>query len=90
MMHFVCSVRDIKADSFGRPFFTPALGVATRSFLDEINRDTPDNLLFSHPGDFALYHLGVFDDQDASFALLPQPALLLQGDQARSTLKSVK
>lgn len=67
MKLFVLSVRDIKADSFGRPFFTTSLGEAVRSFSDEVNRAAEDNLLYKHPDDFELFHLGMFDTDDGTF-----------------------
>lgn len=62
MKHFVMSVRDRAADTFGRPFFVAKIGQATRSFSDEVNRAAADNPLFAHPEDFDLYEVGTFDD----------------------------
>lgn len=67
MKLYIMSVRDRTADSFGQPFFTTSLGQAQRSFQDEVNRSAQDNLLYMHPDDFDLYHLGLFDTDDGSF-----------------------
>lgn len=56
----VCAVRDSALDAFMQPIFVPAIGLATRSFADECNR--PDSPMHKHPGDYALYHIGSYDD----------------------------
>lgn len=76
MIQLVLSVRDIKAEAFGRPIFVAALGAGLRSFSDEVNRDAPDNELFKHAPDFDLFELGTFDDSSGLFTLHPQPKLI--------------
>lgn len=58
--YFVVAVRDRAMDAFMQPFFAPALGLAIRSFGDEVNR--PESPMFSHPDDYDLYHIGTYDD----------------------------
>lgn len=58
----IYTIRDSAAVAYGRPFYAPARGAAIRSFSDEVNRENPENPLYSHPADFELYYLGVFDD----------------------------
>ena len=87
----VISVFDRAAGVFGRPIFVPAVGVGIRSFMDEINRNSPDNNMYAHPDDFDLFHLGFFDEDEGSF--LPynpeeptaKPKLLMLGKQARDS-----
>ena len=55
-------VRDERVGSFNQPFYAPTFGFAERIFSDTVNRPADDNLLFHHPQDFGLYHLGSFDD----------------------------
>lgn len=62
MIRYVCAVRDSAAGVFGQPIFVPSLGVANRSFADEVNRVDANNQLNVHPEDFELFHLGEFDD----------------------------
>ena len=50
----VVAVRDRAIDAFGRPFFVPTIGVALRSFHDEMNRQAPDNAMAAHPEDYDL------------------------------------
>jgi len=79
----ICSVKDRAADAFGRPMFVPSLGVAIRSFTDEINRNDAESQLFNHPDDFDLYDLGVFDDNTGVFLLHELPTMLCLGKQVK-------
>lgn len=79
----LCSVKDRAADAYGRPMFVPSVGVAIRSFSDEVNRVDPDNQLNKHPDDFDLYELGEFDDNTGLFVLHDQPKLLSLGKQVK-------
>ena len=79
----LCSVKDRAADAYGRPMFVPSVGVAIRSFSDEVNRQDADNQLFNHPDDFDLYEFGEFDDNSGQFALHEQPKLLSLGKQVK-------
>jgi hypothetical protein len=81
----LCTVKDRAADAYGRPMFVPSIGVAIRSFSDEINRNDPENQLFNHPDDFDLYELGEFDDNSGLFALHDQPKLVSLGKQVKLT-----
>jgi len=58
----IVAVRDRAAEAFMRPFFVPSIGVAIRSFGDEINREALDNPMFQHPDDYDLYLLGEYDE----------------------------
>lgn len=68
----VLAVRDTKTDAFGRPFFSPSVGSAIRSFSDHIN-SKEDSEMVKHPEDFNLYHLAEFDDETGEFLCLPRP-----------------
>jgi len=63
--------------------FVPSVGVAIRSFSDEINRADAENQLHNHPDDFDLYEFGEFDDNTGSFVLHEQPKLLTLGKQVK-------
>lgn len=77
----VVAVLDAAVGGYSRPFFTPSIGAAVRSFIDEVNRQADDNQMSKHPQDFSLYHLGSFDDSTGE--LLPcQPELVSRGSQA--------
>lgn len=75
----MCSVLDMVAQQYGRPFFTVSDGSAIRSFADEVTRGGPDSTLSSHPDDFQLFLIGTFDDEHCQIDLLPTPQLLVSG-----------
>lgn len=76
-LHRICAIRDIQIEEFHRPFTTPAIGGATRSFTDEVNRNAPDNPMYQHPADFELYEVGTFDTLTGELSPLPTPPRLL-------------
>lgn len=81
-IYVVCSVRDVVANTYGRPFFTSSKAVAHRSFADEINRPPrpgEESLLQDHPADFELYTLGEYDDQTGHVSNLEPPELIVRG-----------
>lgn len=75
----IFSVYDVKARAFGRPFFDQRQELAIRNITQAVR--TKDNPLCHFPEDFALYHLGSFDDEHAAFTLLPQPKMIIRCDQ---------
>ncbi|WNK12790.1 MAG: nonstructural protein [Microvirus sp.] len=52
---FLVAVRDHAMDAYANPIAVPSLGVAMRSFTDEINRADPQNQMHQHPEDFELW-----------------------------------
>lgn len=83
MMNVICSVRDRAADAYGRPLFVPSVGVAIRSFSDEVNREAADNQMFHHSIDFDLYQLGTFDDNSGIIECFDVPKLLTKGESVK-------
>lgn len=73
----VYSVRDRKADTFGRPIFAPNLGVLVRD-IQEVLRTDSQSTMSRFPHDFQLYRLGDFDDHKGQFVLEPLPDLVLE------------
>ena len=59
------SVYDEKAECFGHPFFTSAVGIASRNFTTWVNN--PESMVGKYPGDFKLYHVGYWLDDQAKF-----------------------
>lgn len=80
MQYFLFSVRDLKSEVFGTPFVMRSVGVAIRSFDEEVNRKDENNMMFKHPADFHLFQIGTFNDLDASVEKCV-PKLLVSGDQ---------
>lgn len=60
MLLKVFSVRDLKAEAFLQPFFSPTSGAALRAFGDAC--DKPDSPFHSHPADYILFEIGSYDD----------------------------
>ena len=77
MIQQVFALRDRKADIFGRPVFVASMGSLVRELTDVVVSDSQDTLA-RHPGDFALYRLGTFDDVKGTFDLLPLPDFVLE------------
>lgn len=83
MINVIVSVKDRAADAFGRPAFVPSIGIAIRSFSDEINRDAADNQMFHHSDDFDLYELGSFDDSTGIITMLDVPKVVSLGKSVK-------
>jgi hypothetical protein len=83
MINVICSVKDRAADAFGRPLFVPSVGLAIRSFSDEVNRQADDNQMYHHSDDFDLFELGTFDDCTGIIECHPQPKLLTLGKSVK-------
>lgn len=82
MKQHVMAVYDGKAGLYGQPMFTNSIGATERSFESEINRpsslDRP-NMLYEHPEDFVLYHVGTWDDNTGQFESLVPPVQIATG-----------
>ncbi len=60
----IYTVFDSATGAYMRPFFMQSDGQAMRSFIDEVNGDSP---MAKHPEDYALFALGDFDDNTGTF-----------------------
>lgn len=77
-MKVVVCLRDKVSEMFMQPMFVPSVGVAYRGIQDEAARGGDDNVLAKHPQDFALYHLGSFDENTGMLSPLDKPVLLVE------------
>lgn len=77
----MCSVFDLVAQQYGRPFFAVSDGSAIRGFSDEVNN--PESQLYRHPDDYQLFILGEFDDASAAISVLDVPQLLVSGSAVK-------
>lgn len=77
MKLFIIAVRDRAADVFGQPNFVLTIGGAIRGFSDEVRKG--EGVMSKHPEDFDLYHLGTYDDSNATFELLERPRQIAIG-----------
>lgn len=64
----VMCVYDSKARAFLLPFYCSQVAVGVRSFVEAANTET--HQMCQHPEDFTLFHLGTFDDDNATFDFL--------------------
>jgi len=83
MKKVIAAYRDAQAGVYGQPIFAPALGVVIRSFTDEVNNEYENNMLFHHPEDFILYHIGNYDD-NTGLIESQEPIKLLSGVEAKA------
>ncbi len=67
MKLLVFSIYDSKAEGFITPFFMPKIGQATRVFNDCCNDKT--HQFFKNPGDYTLFEIGEFDDEDGGMTM---------------------
>jgi len=64
----ILAVWDSALQAYARPIFVPQVGVAVRSFADEVNRAAPDNQVHNHPDDFELHSLGLWNEETGVFS----------------------
>lgn len=76
MITLLYSVQDSVADRFGMPFAQQNERVAYRAFVNLVN--DPRSEVNRNPGDFNLYLVGSFDDDDGS-VLQQKPQLISNG-----------
>lgn len=62
MIQVIVAVYDSAAACYGRPVFSASLGLAVRSFTDEVNRVADENPMNKHSKDFVLFEIGSYDD----------------------------
>lgn len=67
----IYTIRDAKAEAFLPPIFSQNEAVCFRSIEDCLL--DPDHQFTRHPQDYAVYHLGSFDDQTGKFDLHDAP-----------------
>lgn len=77
MVLVVVSVRDSAVDAYSRPFYVPTIGMAVRSFQDEVNN--PESPMYKHPADYTLFELATFDEDTGKFHNLDVPRQVMRG-----------
>lgn len=76
-VYVVVAIKDSALNAFMQPVFTPSVGLAQRSFADEVNnRESP---MSRHPEDYSLYQLGSWTDVTGLFIQMPEPVLVVRG-----------
>lgn len=64
-------IHDSKVESFIQPFFAPTLAAGQRMFNKAVN--DPGTDFHQFPGDYTLFELGTFKQDDGTLDLLPSP-----------------
>lgn len=85
----IFSIYDEKAKAHNTPFFQAHIGQAIRHFQDlSTNTETTIN---KHPSDYSLYHVGTWDDNNATLTTLTPPKFLSKASEfVNSTIKEIK
>lgn len=83
MLHEVFAVYDSKADVFGPPILAPAVGAAKRSFVESCSDSS--TALAKYPEDFALYHLGTYDDATGLMSSFVKADRVFAASEARQS-----
>lgn len=87
MKMFVLALRDRQLNGFSRPIFVPAIGMGVRSFVDEVNREDPTNPVWSHPEDYELFHIGMWDEESGLFECqVPAVSVAIASNMRRRVL----
>lgn len=69
MIYRVYAMRDSKVGSFTQPMFFVSDGACIRAVADVVKGgDKSHGTLVSHPGDFELFRVAEFNDQDGTFS----------------------
>lgn len=75
----IVAIRDIQADTFGRPIAVRTEGEAIRIFSDEVNNAQPNNVMYNHPEDFELHFLAYYSEDTGKFEGEQGPRQIITG-----------
>lgn len=76
--HFIYVVRDAVGDTYNTPFVQQNVGAALRGFAIEVNTPRENNMINSHPNDFALYEVATYDHRTGVISAYESPKLVAQ------------
>ncbi|ALS03696.1 VP5 [Gokushovirus WZ-2015a] len=82
----VFAVRDAKAGFFGAPIAVLNEGVAVRGFSAAVRGDRNADL-WNFADDYALFHLGEYDELTGQFFNLDQPTMVVLAATVKSLMK---
>lgn len=83
-VYIAFAVRDRALNAYMQPFFVPSVGVAVRSFADEVNR--AESPFHAHPEDFDLYQIGMYDDANGRLEAAAEPRQVAIGKEHKTKL----
>lgn len=75
--HFV--IHDAKASAYLKPFYSQSIGTAVREVTEAVNSD--GHGFNKWASDYSLYHMGNFDDSDATSHYIHPPHFVTQLSQ---------
>lgn len=84
----IFSIKDMAADAYQSPFVVQTTEVALRSFREAVQN--PESPFHKHPQDYALYHIGTFDQKRGvitpcdPYKLVDATSLLMDNTQLRA------
>nr|WAE43833.1 MAG: nonstructural protein [Microviridae sp.] len=78
-MLYVFAVRDVKAECYNTPFFSPTRGLAIRMFSEACSDERTS--LKKYPHDFTLFEIGSFDCSKGAGTFLEHPVHLCCADE---------
>lgn len=87
MKTLMFAVYDGKSKFFSVPFFMTSLGAAVRAFADVVG--DPGSMIAKHPGDYTLYQIGEFDDNEGSITGISPHILVGHGSDFVSNMRSL-
>lgn len=73
----VVAIRDQAMAAFQNPIAVNAVGLAVRSFGDEVNN--PESPMNAHPEDYELFKLADYDEETGRLIPLDSPESLVRG-----------
>lgn len=82
------SVYDEKAQAYNLPFFYPQVGLAYRAFTDMVKNES--SVIYRHPEDFSLYHIGSFDDICGKMESFTEPKFVARATEVLDVIKNEK
>lgn len=73
MIYKVFSIYDSKAEAYLQPFMMKTKGEAIRAITARVNDGSKENSFYHHAGDFTLFEVGTWNDENAFFTQLSTP-----------------
>lgn len=90
MKKVLCAAQDRKSEQFGpiQLFFNDA--DAIRSFVDAVNHEDAQNMLYMHPDDYDYWRIGTYETDDGVITV-ENHRRLITGNEAKNVVdKSLK
>ena len=83
--NLIFSVYDEKAETYSLPLTHSSVQVAIRSFTAAVKN--PQSFIHQFPSDYALYHIGSFDEDTSEIKSFSQPRFIVRASEIMNSLK---